>query len=248
MLVTVLTVCSLLFGVITGMPALAATFAMPTYDYNAALTYAANNVNSNVGLCAEFVWRCLNAGGALTGEEITQCSALWTALDARFIVPTVQLQHKTKSSTVDYIYFSSNDNKIAKGDPIFSKCFTCNQYPHVAICAGGDNSDYVVGYARNGVATPDAPLGWTSRCSAGHELVYYAWRMSSGHCANGHTLATGYFNTATTHWRGCKVCGERVSETNHTWVSTNGGYRCTVCFKTSTYLPAALPEVEPIAE
>ena len=87
-----------------------------TYNPSVALAFAAEHWNDGIGLCAEFVSRCLNAGGCDSFSK--SCTALVGLLRQRtdcteYTIPV----NPNKSVTI-----KDRLDQIAPGDPLFFHC------------------------------------------------------------------------------------------------------------------------------
>lgn len=139
-------VLSLTIILTINIPAMAAR----SYNANAALAYAKSHWNDGKGLCAEFVYSCLNAGG-LPLKRTTLCSGLKTQL--------AQLEKDGYCTgnwlTVEksgYILVSKNKDILSPGDPIFFNCpheTDGKPFVHVIIYSGQDAQGRLKCYAHN---------------------------------------------------------------------------------------------------
>lgn len=116
------------------------------YPYNSAsaLTYAAKNWNSGVGLCADFASKCIQAGGINVYEA--RCINLYNALNGTY---GTSYKLKLTGGTNGSIRMSDNAGKVDKGDLIFYFCNICKTYTHVVVCNGANSEGYVQDYAHN---------------------------------------------------------------------------------------------------
>lgn len=128
---------------LTGLP-VAPVQAAVTYDVNGALGYAAEHWNDGRGLCAEFVSRCVQAGGidipvkkGTKGcyDAICDITGL-TGIDLRL-------------NGNGYATQDLNGDILAAGDVVIQWCYTCNLRPHILICAGYNSSGNAIYYAHN---------------------------------------------------------------------------------------------------
>lgn len=55
---------------------------------------------------------------------------------------------------------------------------------------------------------------------------------------NNHSASGSYSSNLYTHWHPCTLCGTRVAEASHSWISSGTGYTCSVCNKHVTAIPA----------
>ncbi len=115
------------------------------YDCDAALEYADDNWNSGVGLCAEYVSKCLNAGGV--EAHSTRVVTLYNEILDKGYGKLYKL--KLTNGRSGCIKMSDNVGKVEKGDPIFYYCNSCGSFEHVVICNGANSNGYVQDYAHN---------------------------------------------------------------------------------------------------
>lgn len=118
--------------------------AANNYNASAALAYASAHWNDGVGLCAEFVSRCAQAGGlniGTYGYTIDCFEAIESATGVqRQDLALDSYGHATKAL---------NGNKLAAGDIVIQWCYTDGLRPHIAICCGFDSSGRALYYAHN---------------------------------------------------------------------------------------------------
>lgn len=117
--------------------------AAGTYNPSVALAFAAEHWNDGIGLCAEFVSRCLNAGGCDSFSK--SCTALVGLLRQRtdcteYTIPV----NPNKSVTI-----KDRLDQIAPGDPLFFHCSFQNNYQHALLCNGMDENGLLKAYAHN---------------------------------------------------------------------------------------------------
>jgi hypothetical protein len=93
------------------------------YDYNcdAALDYAEDNWDSGVGLCAEYVSKCLNAGGVKVSNM--RVVTLYNEILDNGYGKSYKL--KLTNGRSGSIKMSDNVGKVEKGDPVFYYCNSC---------------------------------------------------------------------------------------------------------------------------
>lgn len=115
-----------------------------TYDASKALAYAKSHWNDGVGLCAEFVSNCVNAGGLNIGMMRTVW-LMYTQLPSKL---GVSWQKLTLTSD-GYATKSANADKLAAGDIVISFCFKHEDTPHVMLCGGYSSSGLATFYAHN---------------------------------------------------------------------------------------------------
>lgn len=115
------------------------------YSVYNALAYAKEHWNDNVGLCAEFVSRCVRAGG-LDIKVITTVTNLRPALKNASGLEFVDLKTDSKG----YVTKALNGDNIAPGDVVIQYCYDHNIAPHVLLFAGYNSSGQACYYAHNG--------------------------------------------------------------------------------------------------
>lgn len=114
------------------------------YNASAALSYAASHWNDGQGLCAEFVSKCVQAGGiSIATETITI-----NCYNAVSNVTGVQGQ-VLKLDANGYATKSLNNNILSAGDVVIQWCNTHTYRPHILLCGGYDSSGYATFYAHN---------------------------------------------------------------------------------------------------
>ena len=115
------------------------------YSVYNALAYAKEHWNDNVGLCAEFVSKCVRAGG-LNINVITTVTKLRPALANASGLDFVDLKTDSKG----YVTKALNGDNIAPGDVVIQYCFDHSIAPHVLLFAGYNSSGYACYNAHNG--------------------------------------------------------------------------------------------------
>ena len=115
-----------------------------SYNAEAALKYASEHWNDNVGLCAEFVSRCVQAGGLQIRTEgiTTNC------YNAVSRITGVQGQ-VLKLNAEGYATKSLDGDILTAGDVVIQWCNTHTYRPHILFCGGYDSSGYATFYAHN---------------------------------------------------------------------------------------------------
>ena len=116
-----------------------------TYSVSAALEYAKANVYNDVGLCAEFVSRCVQAGGL--GNTIqTGTGGLWRELTSITGLTMIDLKLGSNGMATQAL----DGDILAPGDVVMQWCYDCNISPHALICGGYNSAGNATYYARNG--------------------------------------------------------------------------------------------------
>ena len=145
-----------------------------TYSVTKALKYAQKNWNNGVGMCADFVSKCLQAGGV--DAYSASCIDLYNQLKGEY---GKAYKLKLTGGTSGRISMSANDGKLEKGDPIFYKCNYCGEFEHVVICNGANSEGYSQDYAHNN-AHNGKKTTYTYRHCGGDSWTMYSIRMYEG--------------------------------------------------------------------
>ena len=144
------------------------------YSVSKAISYAQKNWNNGVGLCAEFVSRCLQAGGVDVFEPTV--INLYNKLKGEYgEAYKLQLSNGTSGRLSMY----ANDGKLEKGDPIFYKCNYCGSFEHVVLCNGSNSEGYSQDYAHNN-AHNGYKTTYTYNHCGGDSWTLYSIRMYEG--------------------------------------------------------------------
>ena len=143
-ILSVLLCCAVLLGM---LPVIALpTNAASAYHAASALAYAQEHWNDGVGLCAEFVSRCINAGGCSAFS--VSASMLLGQLRNSGMGTEYQLALNSDMS----ITAANYAGKLAAGDPVFYYCPGCTDgrpYVHTVLCNGMDGNGYMKAYSHN---------------------------------------------------------------------------------------------------
>lgn len=116
---------------VAALTPLPASRAAASYDPGKAITYAKAHWNDGKGLCAEFVSRCVQAGGLNMPLITTAGKCLNTASSVSGVA--------VKTLTLDkngYATKAANGNILAAGDVVAQYCKGHDKYPHVMLCGG----------------------------------------------------------------------------------------------------------------
>lgn len=120
---------------ITALPVPVQTAKAATYSVQAALDYAKAHWNDGVGMCAEFVSKCVIAGG-LEGMTVkvgtTPC---FNAAAAAAGLSGIELRLDANG----YATYSLNSDILAAGDIVMQSCYTHGTKPHIMFCGGYDS-------------------------------------------------------------------------------------------------------------
>ena len=165
----VLTVVVIL-GIMPQIFASAAT-KKSVYTVSKAISYADKNWNNGKGMCAEFVSRCLQAGGVDVFEPVV--INLYNALNGTY---GKAYKLKLTGGTSGRINMAANAGKIQKGDPVFYKCNYCGNWEHVVLCNGANAEGYSQDYAHNN-AHNGKKTTYTYRHCGGESWSLYSIRM-----------------------------------------------------------------------
>ena len=149
------------------------TSAAYNYDARAALSYAQANWNSGVGLCAEYVAKCLRAGG-VDVSNLRVCTLYDEILDKGY---GTSYKLTLTGGRSGRIRLSDNVGKLEAGDPIFFYCNSCKGFQHVVLCNGANSEGYSQDYAHNN-AHDGYRTTYTYTHSCGHDnWTFYSIRM-----------------------------------------------------------------------
>ena len=144
---------------------------MEIYSSSKALKYAQKNWNNGIGLCADFVSKCLQAGDVDVYSDTVK--KLYNSLtDTYGKAYKLELTNGTSGK----ISMSENPGKIKKGDPIFYRCNYCGDFEHVVLCNGENDYGYSVDYAHNN-AHNGQKTTYTYRHCGGESWTLYSVRM-----------------------------------------------------------------------
>lgn len=145
-----------------------------TYSVTNALKYAQKNWNNGIGLCADFVSKCLQAGGI--DVYSASCIDLYNQLKGEY---GEAYKLKLTGGTRGKISMSANDGKLEKGDPIFYKCNYCGAFEHVVLCNGENSDGYSKDYAHNNAHNGEKTTYTYNHCG-GDSWTMYSIRMHEG--------------------------------------------------------------------
>ncbi len=144
-LISILLIMAIIFT--TNIYGSSSTSAAVIYSPTAALKYAKQHWDDGVGLCAEFVSKCLSAGG-VSVSDTTVKGLRQSLLDGEY-AQFKKLKTVKSSSGNLMVNISDNEGKVKKGDVIFWYCPKCGKWSHVEICGGFDDEGYMTIYAHN---------------------------------------------------------------------------------------------------
>jgi len=136
-----LTVCLLC----SAIPAVTMQASALSWYSASALDYGAAHWNDGVGLCAEFVSKCVQAGGIAMPTK-TGTGGVWKTLTQMTGLPMLQLGLDAKGNATQGL----NGDNLQAGDVVVQYCNTHQIAPHIMLCAGFDSAGRAVYYAHNG--------------------------------------------------------------------------------------------------
>lgn len=144
------------------------------YSVSKALNYAEKNWDNGIGLCADFVSKCLQAGGV--DVYSASCYSLYNQLNGKY---GTAYKLNLTGGTSGRLSMTTNDGKLEKGDPIFYKCNYCGDFEHVVICNGANSEGYSQDYAHNNAHNGKKTTYTYSHCG-GESWTMYSIRMYEG--------------------------------------------------------------------
>ena len=119
--------------------------AAASYSVDKAIAYAKQHWNDGQGECAEFVSRCVRAGGLDMKVIATTRSCLNAAAKASGLpIKELKLNSEGHATKAD------NGSILAAGDIVAQYCKTDDLYPHIMLCGGYDSQGRATFYAHNG--------------------------------------------------------------------------------------------------
>lgn len=145
----------------------ASAVSVSGYDSSSALSYAANNWNNGIGLCADFASKCIQAGGInVYAAGVTD---LYNKLNGTYgISHKLTLTEGTKGS----IKLSDNVGKVDKGDLIFYYCNCCGSFTHVVVCNGANSQGFIQDYAHNNAHNGQKQTYTYEHCGSDNWTMY----------------------------------------------------------------------------
>lgn len=147
--------------------------AASNYNANAALDYARSHWNDGQGQCAEFVSRCVKAGG-INMPVITTTYECYKKISE---LTGVAGQDLTLNSS-GYATYSANSSKLSAGDVVIQWCYSCNLRPHILLCGGYNSSGNATFYAHNAALNNGVyklnqnSLHTKSSCNVGAKVIH----------------------------------------------------------------------------
>ncbi len=146
--------------------------AAVSYNANAALDYARAHWNDGQGLCAEFVSKCVRAGG-INMPVIATTYECYKKVSELSGIPGQDLALNASG----YATYGANSSKLAAGDVVVQWCYTCNLRPHILLCGGYNASGNATFYAHNsalnnGVYQLNKNSQHKSTCNIGAKVIH----------------------------------------------------------------------------
>lgn len=113
------------------------------YNVELALKYAKEHWNDSKGACAEFISRCVIAGGIQMGVE-TGTGNCW-----RSICKASGLSMADLNIENGKVLKNRNKDILQVGDVVVQWCYDCNISPHILLCGGYNSTGEATFYAHN---------------------------------------------------------------------------------------------------
>lgn len=176
--------------------ALAATYS---YDVNAALAYAEAHWNDGKGQCAEFVSRCVIAGGLNISVQdgtgpcyraIGRTTGLAPVNDANKETDNANNLPNLPALVLDSsgnAKEASNGKILQAGDVVIQWCYTHHISPHILICGGYNSEGNATFYAHNSALhnktynlARNTSNNHTSSCNMGAKVMHFSASSSGG--------------------------------------------------------------------
>ncbi len=159
-------------------------YATASYSVDAALDYAAYHWNDGQGACAEFVCRCVQAGG-LNIDIKTGTGPAYREICSK---SGLSLENLSLNSGGVYVANTgANAGKIARGDVVLVWCNSHDICPHMMICSGFDSQGRALYYAHNNKKNNekvgirgDWYSGHNSNCSMSAKVIRLSTLRSAG--------------------------------------------------------------------
>ncbi len=146
--------------------------AVYDYDPTKALSYAKAHWNDGVGMCAEFVSKCVVAGGVKIGTIYTAGNCFKAIINN-----SKATKHQLTLDSKGRAMKSSNSSILNAGDVVVQYCTTCGKYPHILIfnkyATDGEALFYAHAGARNGEETASAPNTYDGRHPLNINTAYH---------------------------------------------------------------------------
>ncbi len=138
----------LALAMVWGMTLPSVTVASASYSYDAydALLYASEHWNDGKGLCAEFVWNCVEAGGLKLNKSGLDYSWRTTKGAVQGICNAMGKEY-TGIADLENVYGNGVNEKVGPGDVIIWYNTETGIAVHVALCCHADEAGaYIYGH------------------------------------------------------------------------------------------------------
>ncbi len=186
------------------------------YNAEAALAYARAHWNDGVGQCAEFVSKCLRAGG-LDIPVIRDCATLYKTIASVTGVTATEVKLNANGNAT----LALNLNTLAPGDVIMSWCYNHQSVPHFMLIGGFDSKGQAGFYAHNRAHNNDVFSPKTGSCRSRSCRIGVMVFHLAGCGFNGveHSFDEGVVTTTAGRYREgvltytCVNCGKTHPET-----------------------------------
>ena len=113
------------------------------YNVELALKYAKEHWNDSKGACAEFVSRCVIAGG-IQMEVETGTGNCWRSICEASGLSMAELYIENGK-----VFKTRNEDILQPGDVVVQWCYDCNISPHILLCGGYNSTGEATFYAHN---------------------------------------------------------------------------------------------------
>lgn len=200
-----------------------------SFNREAAIDYAKAHWNDGVGQCAEFVSRCMIAGGMDMGVEITADGAACAILKA-IGKPVAWSENYDPYEGVctkavlsnGYLTKTKNDNLLKEGDVVFYYCETDHKSPHIMLFGGWNNKGFATFYCHNDANRPENQQNYEIYTFTSSSSVMVNNRHKSG-CE----CAAYIIHFEDCHYNSSGFCGDcgNYSLEHDTTVTGNKEYR-----------------------
>ena len=203
-------------GIIGGGAGQGTAKANCAYNAEAAIAYAKAHWNDGVGQCAEFVSKCLRAGG-LDIPVIRDCATLYKTIASVTGVTATEVKLNGNGNAT----LALNPDTLAPGDVIMSWCYNHQSVPHFMLVGGFDSKGQAGFYAHNRAHNNDVFSPKTGSCRSRSCRIGVMVFHLAGCGFNGveHSFDGGVVTTTAGRYREgvltytCVNCGKTHTET-----------------------------------
>ena len=179
-----------------------------TFDIEKAIQYAENHWNDGQGLCAEFVSKCVQAGGINISTQ-AGTGGCWKAICKKTGLDMYDL---TLSSDGNALY-TANSSILQRGDVVVQWCYTHSISPHIMICGGYNSNGYATFYAHNGALNNktynlkrNTSYQHTTQCNMGAKVIHLSSLATQHTAPKDCKKFETYKNGTSTVLGACKEC------------------------------------------